>query len=721
MAFLHPILFAAGLSAVAIPILIHLLLRRKRRPVKWAAMRFLLEAHRRRQRRRKLEQILLLLARCLLIATLAAAIARPLFGRNEQVGASTLVLVLDNSLTASIVDESGRSALDRHRAVALEQLERLSATRGDRFALIAAAGPARSLVSPATLDLDAARRQIEAVRPTDSAIDLPGALAAASGAIPRDDENARVLLVSEWRRGAWFDGYAAIASTVDFGATEIVLSPGAEDEPANLRITSFAPGRGAVFPGDTASAAQALVTIEREGETLPESQATLNLESIGEAADQTPGEERRIALPRGERVVTVPVALPLRASSGGRETDAGFRVSIRADGSIDRIARDSVAWRTVRLRDAARVGVVHARRANRSLGRYDAADWARVALRPDPLTPVEIRELNAAGLIEADLSGLDAAVLTRPDLLGDEAWVALERFVRRGATLVVFPPAGQAVHRWPDGLRAAFSIETEYAREASAIDPPASLTPGGYRDAFPMLSGELEALAASVSVSALLSVEIADERVVLRAEDGGPFLFSPRPRLWVFASALDTAWTDLPAKPLLLPLMQEMARQSVAPARPTTVFAGEPPVVAPGVIELIRRGTGQRLVRSPGTGTIPPSGDAGLWSARNARGESLGLIAVTPDHRAGRTGPTPIEDVAEALRRISPGIEPTVLGPGDAGDEGDAPAPDGGRDWIPFLVAAGLALLEVVAARLASHAGGVAGPAQPAEPGVGSA
>jgi hypothetical protein len=41
--FLHPILAAAAIGAISIPILTHILMRR-RRPVMWAAMRFLLEA-----------------------------------------------------------------------------------------------------------------------------------------------------------------------------------------------------------------------------------------------------------------------------------------------------------------------------------------------------------------------------------------------------------------------------------------------------------------------------------------------------------------------------------------------------------------------------------------------------------------------------------------------------------------------------------------------------
>ena len=54
MTFLNTGLLAAGLGAVAIPILIHLLMRRRRQPVRWAAMRVLVEAYRQHKRRLKL-------------------------------------------------------------------------------------------------------------------------------------------------------------------------------------------------------------------------------------------------------------------------------------------------------------------------------------------------------------------------------------------------------------------------------------------------------------------------------------------------------------------------------------------------------------------------------------------------------------------------------------------------------------------------------------------
>lgn len=76
MIFLNYIMLA-GLAAVAIPIIIHLLNRKKARLVEWGAMRFLLASLAARRSRILLEEIILLAIRCLMLALLALAIARP--------------------------------------------------------------------------------------------------------------------------------------------------------------------------------------------------------------------------------------------------------------------------------------------------------------------------------------------------------------------------------------------------------------------------------------------------------------------------------------------------------------------------------------------------------------------------------------------------------------------------------------------------------------------
>ena len=94
MGFLHPFLLA-GLAAVTVPILIHLLLRQRPRPRPWAAMRWLLAAAQQASRRYRLTNFLLLLLRMLVVALIALAVSRPLIGGIG--GGDRLVIILDRT------------------------------------------------------------------------------------------------------------------------------------------------------------------------------------------------------------------------------------------------------------------------------------------------------------------------------------------------------------------------------------------------------------------------------------------------------------------------------------------------------------------------------------------------------------------------------------------------------------------------------------------------
>ena len=76
MSFLNPIMLA-GLAAVSVPIIIHLLNRRKFQKVVWAAMKFLQISVEQNQRRMRVEDMILLALRCLLVFFLALDIAEP--------------------------------------------------------------------------------------------------------------------------------------------------------------------------------------------------------------------------------------------------------------------------------------------------------------------------------------------------------------------------------------------------------------------------------------------------------------------------------------------------------------------------------------------------------------------------------------------------------------------------------------------------------------------
>src|SRR5262245_24520915 len=104
----------AGLIAAAIPVVIHLLNRRRFDVVDWAAMQFLHASHRRR-RKILLDDWLLLALRVILIAMLVVAAAGPLtrwdpFRSGGERPARDVVLVIDGSASMGYAGDGQQPA-----------------------------------------------------------------------------------------------------------------------------------------------------------------------------------------------------------------------------------------------------------------------------------------------------------------------------------------------------------------------------------------------------------------------------------------------------------------------------------------------------------------------------------------------------------------------------------------------------------------------------------
>src|SRR5947209_10287843 len=142
--FISPWFFWAGLAAVSIPILIHLLNRRRFKVVKWAAMEYLLQAMRKNRRRLKFEQWLLLAVRCALVALVGLALARPLGCENNTLASlagqrnGLHVFVIDNSYSMSYEAErpGAKTHLDQAKIIAKGMMDRL--VRGGEAVVIVA-------------------------------------------------------------------------------------------------------------------------------------------------------------------------------------------------------------------------------------------------------------------------------------------------------------------------------------------------------------------------------------------------------------------------------------------------------------------------------------------------------------------------------------------------------------------------------------------------------
>jgi hypothetical protein len=169
----HPWLFIAGLIAVLLPILIHLLNKRKFRVVDWAAMEFLLDADKKNRRRIRLENLILLLLRCAAVFLIGLLLARPFVPTSVTAGLINAaqferIVLLDDSLSMQ-ARLGNESAWDLAKKRLVDLTNSLAQDRGDNsITLIVTSQPDRRVLNaapltPATVDeINAAIERLEA-------------------------------------------------------------------------------------------------------------------------------------------------------------------------------------------------------------------------------------------------------------------------------------------------------------------------------------------------------------------------------------------------------------------------------------------------------------------------------------------------------------------------------------------------------------------------------
>ncbi|HMN42183.1 MAG TPA: BatA domain-containing protein [Phycisphaerales bacterium] len=813
MTFLHPALLAAGVACIAIPIIIHLLMHRRRKPVMWGAMRFLLEAYKRQRRRLMLEKWLLLACRCLILLLLALAIGRPLLGRlMPGTPGKTIYILIDNGLASGTRDTGAGTALDRHKAAAKAVLKSLrsgltsgGAGESDRVALITLGGPAEGLVLPASANLGSVETIIDTIEPTDSRTDLPGGVSLIAGALspvvgsgepPARPDRTFVVLLSDY-----LDGSADLSPTGDAAQSLAsirlpegvrLISSSPESTPTtNTSIIAVEPLRSILVDSSRASGSSAdlseLVRIQlrRTGDLSQPAISTVRARlapitdgEAGASAAESPGDRATVRWTAGQETATAIV--PVRTDRTGRGAPSASGSPRAATAAVivasiddDALPADNRWRRPVELRDALRVGVVAPVRFGKAerIDQLDPATWARFALSPtgenSATSGVDVIDIEPASIDAARLAGLDAVVLPRPDLLTEQAWARLRLFIDAGGLVLVTPPPSVTVNLWGDAMTRSLGLSWTVARESRdatgrRLSIPqsfgATADPGangqGSTSLLNLVQGELADLISPVNVFRTLPMAPAPEtgETLLALDDNTPIMWAGAPGakpatgapdakaatpasgrglLVYLAIALDLGWSDLPAKPLMVPLVQEVLRQGVGRARGSwSALAGSRPTLPTRTSELLELPDPARIsaerdrapgrVRVDGAGISEPVRRAGLWRAVDDRGLARGLVAVNPDPRGSRTNPQPRDAVAASLALLTGGTAPdavawlppshtvaseagasiadavsTVFGRADAGSP---------IAWPLLIGALLLAIVEIVLARRASHA-----------------
>jgi len=709
---LHPWLLTAGLLCVSIPILVHLL-RRKHRPISWGAMRFLEQAYRKRRRLITIEQLLLLLTRCAIVALIAGAVGSLVLGsRLTDQRPRTMVIVLDNSIQSGAVSSSGLSSIEYQKQRALELLNTLDPTQGDRAALITIADPAQAQAIPATSELGLIRSRIERITATDAQRDLNGAFELISEVIAGIEDDSIIVPALMLSHGNW-NSHQSTAQHDLAGVQSVLLDTSPHINGLNIAVVDAHPLRPVVTqrrdaPDQAQDEIQGVRIMLQRSDSASDLQTTVTLQDL---QSDTQLATAQVHWTAGQSQMTQAIPVDPSQLSVARGGSALIRVSVM---DTDSNPRDNTQVVGLPIRQQIRVGIIDS--FDGTIGQSSdtairPSRWVRAVLQANDGL-MSIQQINAISAADRIDPTFDVLFVLSPSQLDDRSWDRIARLNAAGMPIIITPDAV------PDDLAWIDSLVTSWPELINGTVQPQSFeSPIGLADSLGPESGllagiddEYAELAASVTISRRLTLEPGpnasvllgdtnNDPIVLVSSDGNdPAAHNPA-AIILWGVAFDARWTDLPARPIFVALIHEMLRsllaQSIAPD--VRLAGAEAAALGMDTLESILDSKSQ---------IDPDPRLAGMYVQIDQQGISQRVMIVNPEVSESAARANPLQSARSTLQDALPDVDIIELDQSpDWASAGSTESSAPGRPiaLMLFAIAAGLAIIELLLARRCSY------------------
>lgn len=564
-------------AAAVLPLLIHLLSRRRYQTTPWAAMDFLLAAARKQSRRIRLENWLLLVLRMLIILLFVVALAAPYRESSQTIAPPDqrvhTIFVLDGSFSMGQT-AGNKTAFDAAKDMIVRQTDR-DDRRGDAFSLVLMAAPARAIVKSPSTDRRAFADAVGALELPHGRADLPGALALVGEMLDEAPQawppvvRQEVVFLTDLGRNTWGRAEGPLGGGDDFLSMRLA----ALAEKADLRLVEL----GSRAAANVAIARLALgENLALPGVETPISATVRNLSDAtrGNVSVELLVDGRRVAqqaireLPaRGEATA----AFAYRFAAAGQQT-----LEARIEPTGDALDIDNRRWLVVDVRDRLRTLCV--------AGKSGAADFVQVAASSKSVSAARFEaNIVSPALLRSGLAlrDYDAVVMCNVPPLGADELRGVGDFVREGGGLIWFLGDMTEV----DGYNAMNAGEHAGLLPAAVVQPSAwgayTIDPLDFAHAIlDPFRGQQDATLARTPIERYVRLATANDRarqVFMRiAPTGDALAVEGRfgaGRVIQFAtdgslSSVDPAsgqpWTYWPLWQSFLPVVQESLRYVVA-------------------------------------------------------------------------------------------------------------------------------------------------------------
>lgn len=529
MRFLAPALLV-GLAAVAIPIIVHLVQRERRRRVAFPSLMFLRKIPYKSTRRRAIRNWPLLLLRALAFALIALAFARPLLPGAAPVTAAgsarETVILLDRSYSMGYGNH-----WDRASDAARDAVRALGPTDRGTVALFATDVEvgARSVA-----DKGALLNTIDGAAPGAAATRYAPALRAAAGLLASSSlPRRRIVLISDFQQSGW-DRSQDLRLPA---GVELVPVSVAETKTANVGVVGMTLDRQPEEGRERITASARVVN--RSAEAVPSAEVALEVD--GHRVDA-----RRASMAPGG-TTTVTFAPFILAAGHARVTARLGTDALASDNSFHAV-----------VSEGSRVPILI---LESSVPTVDASLYLVRALGVGGTPGFETRVVSVDRVTPADITAAKVVILVDTHPPAGAAGRALDARVRDGGGLLVSLGERSA---WPVG-----SPDLLPGALGAAADRAGTLggTLGFVDYSHPVFeifarphSGDLTA--ARVFRYRQLTPTPTD-RVLARFDDGAVALAERRAGQGIalaWTSTLDSYWNDLALKPVFLPFVHQAMR-----------------------------------------------------------------------------------------------------------------------------------------------------------------
>jgi hypothetical protein len=576
-----PLLYALG--AAAVPVVIHLLNRKRFKEVTWAAMQFLLAAVKKNRRRMRIEQWLLLAIRTLVVLLVVTAMAKPFL---ETFGAviaglrTHRVLVLDNSLSMGYTSADS-SRFDQAKALASQLVK--DSRPGDALSVILMGSPPKVVIGVPSHNLDDVRKEIDELALSHGGTDLAATFEKVNTVLEASSISQKeVVFLTDLQAASWrakaetADTLKRLLARVEDRKVRWVVIDLGKSGGENRAVTDLKLAAPFVSVGTTAIIRTALRNFGNSRSEGVRARLTV---------DGRLGPEESYDLQVGE---DVPAVFPFQFSTPG---DHLVEVSI----DDDPLALDNRRYMVVPVREALNVLLVDGHFKSEP---YQAeTDYLAQALAPSEESPGQPRPIRVEVVAESqlshkELSAFDVVVLCNVAQFNQTEATALDDFLKQGGGVVVFGgdqvvPENYNRLLYADGKGLLPASIGPSVGDAAKKEGGFFFNPLGYRH--PIISeyqGQSDPVTSGITLAItfqyhkLVLAKDSKAEIVMAFDRGDPALIEMtrhRGTVILVATSADMGWTTWPVHKSYLPIMQQIViRASAGRLTERNIRVGQP-------------------------------------------------------------------------------------------------------------------------------------------------